>query len=765
MKTLKNEKIWLCWNREGNTKIPKSAFTSYDASYKKEKNLGTFEQAKTNAARWNLSGIGIVLGAGIAGIDLDHCIDESGNLSETAKDILNTVKSYTELSPSKTGLHIIFKYHGNNSSKTNKAAGIEFYTKERYFTFSENVFDNRNTLEDCTAGADAVFEKYLANQKTAGTDSSKQQEILFAQTIQQAQKSKDEIKTYEDAKIYMLEHTEEILTPAEVKNTYICPLCGHGSRENKKGMHAIRNESSGKKYWFCYSCGNENKETGLWNANTFEIVNKVYQLGDNYEAEFKKACELFNIDFENLIGNPYLKIDAALDFSDPFKSDFFYLDAFKEETQKTPREIVSSGFKNLDEVLSGGFYSGLYFLGAIASLGKTTFLLQLAANIAKQNKDVLIFSLEMSRNELISKGVSRETANICNAEKLPLSLAKTTRGIMTAKFFETYSEQEKDLINRAIKEYAKYSNHIYTVEGLGDISHKEIRAALESFIKFTGSIPFVFVDYAQIMAPYNDRATDKQNIDKNILELKRISRDFDTVILCVSSFNRENYNNAVTMQAFKESGAIEYSSDVLIGIQLQGAGTKDKKGNLIFNVDQAKQKEPREIEIKILKNRNGKTGTTLNFNYYAKFNLFTESKTLEHGGEQLRREILNIVEQNQNGNLLLFELCEMLEHKADTETVKFILENNGFKVTAGGYIEAAKGKTARERARILDAFEHCKDGANNIASLLDMCEFLEVRKTKLKKDIQDLYTGLEVKNDLVRIKNGLRESTESDFLK
>lgn len=72
------------------------------------------------------------------------------------------------------------------------------------------------------------------------------------------------------------------------------------------------------------------------------------------------------------------------------------------------------------------------------------------------------------------------------------------------------------------------------------------------------------------------------------------------------------------MSAFKESGSIEYSADVLLGLQLEGTGEKE------FNIDKAKQKPVREIELKILKNRNGPVGETLHFAYRPQFNLFTE---------------------------------------------------------------------------------------------------------------------------------------------
>ena len=57
-------------------------------------------------------------------------------------------------------------------------------------------------------------------------------------------------------------------------------------------------------------------------------------------------------------------------------------------------------------------------------------------------------------------------------------------------------------------------------------------------------------------------------------------------MVVISSFNRENYSVRVSMQAFKEIGAIEYSTDVLIGLQLKGGGNKN------FDIDQTKSKIP-----------------------------------------------------------------------------------------------------------------------------------------------------------------------------
>lgn len=77
------------------------------------------------------------------------------------------------------------------------------------------------------------------------------------------------------------------------------------------------------------------------------------------------------------------------------------------ESVNTP--ATSTGFYSLDNTLDGGLYEGLYIIGAITSLGKTTLALQIADQIADSGRDVLIFSLEMARTELMSKSISRLT--------------------------------------------------------------------------------------------------------------------------------------------------------------------------------------------------------------------------------------------------------------------------------------------------------------------------------------------------------------------
>ena len=319
-----------------------------------------------------------------------------------------------------------------------------------------------------------------------------------------------------------------------------------------------------------------------------------------------------------------------------------YLQSFIDgiaDSVNTP--YIPTGFSKLDAVLDGGLYEGLYIVGAISSLGKTTLITQMGDQIAQAGHDVLIFSLEMARAEIMAKSISRHTLQQVLSSGGDIRNAKTTRGITTGKWYENYSKTERDLINGAIVSYSQYANHIYISEGIGDIGAEQIRETIKQHILFTGNTPVVIIDYLQILAPYNDRATDKQNTDKAVMELKRISRDYKTPVIGISSFNRANYSVAVTMEAFKESGAIEYSSDILIGLQLKGAGKKD------FDANEAKKKSPREIELVILKNRNGSTGDRIELQYYPMFNYFTDKR--EEAGHSGNSGSWSKAKSNYNG--------------------------------------------------------------------------------------------------------------------
>lgn len=386
------------------------------------------------------------------------------------------------------------------------------------------------------------------------------------------------------------------------------------------------------------------------------------EAGTRANKELTEGLERLKIPFYRInIAQPYKDANEALNRDrEAFKmaveqAENIEAEALEAEKEQLKREAVvyslqdfikniedskraaffPTGFSALDSIIDGGLYAGLYVVGAISSLGKTTFCLQIADQVAQRGQDVFIFSLEMARNELIAKSVSRLTLIKDLEENGTAVHAKTTRGILTGTRYKDYNQTERKLIQDAITAYGQYGANIYITEGIGNVGIEEIRDKVQKHIKFTGKAPVVVIDYLQIIAPADIRATDKQNTDKAVLELKRLSRDYSIPVIGISSFNRDNYTAPVNLASFKESGAIEYSSDVLIGLQYEGMdyqegetdGNRQKRIRELVKAaeQQGRSGQAQSIQVKILKNRNGSKGDAL-LDFYPMFNYFTDKR-------------------------------------------------------------------------------------------------------------------------------------------
>lgn len=395
-------------------------------------------------------------------------------------------------------------------------------------------------------------------------------------------------------------------------------------------VEVLKNKDTYKGVYVICEDNDDAGKRGLNRLKSFFDDNSIKYIVYDISGSCKDANELYNTDREQFKSRVDEAIKEALYYDQKElleqqetyrgNSAGAYLNQFLEDISNSSNNpAIPTGFKALDRCLDGGLYKGLYVCGAISSLGKTTLILQMADQMAQRGNDVLIFSLEMGKNELISKSISRHTLSRCLDAGLSTGIAKTSRGITSGERYKTYNHTEVSNIKESINDYSEYADHIYIFEGIGDIGVQQIREAVEKHIKLTGNNPIVIIDYIQILAPYNPRSTDKQNMDKAVMELKRISRDFSIPVIGISSLNRANYKTVISMEAFKESGAIEYSADVLIGLQFKGVENKN------FDVDEAKKKSPRDIELVLLKNRDGITGSKVAFKYYPAFNYFEEA--------------------------------------------------------------------------------------------------------------------------------------------
>lgn len=349
-------------------------------------------------------------------------------------------------------------------------------------------------------------------------------------------------------------------------------------------------------------------------------------------------------------------------------------------------EVWATGFTELDKKLDGGFMGEqLIFLGAISSLGKTSYALQIATQIAEQGKDVLIFSLEMSKNELNAKTISRYTHILTTGKKNEYrqKYRLTTRDILSGRVGDmVFNEPQDDkarLFVEAIDATEKIAGNIRIFVGENDVTVDKVRAVVDTHIKATKKRPFVIVDYLQILNPSDEaRTTDKRLLtDYDVTRLKVVSRDYHIPVLVISAFNRTSYLEPVSMSSFRESSGIEYSSDILLAMQYDGMDyqkhwftRKSGKKTQVFESQQDHNTRVRElldkmdkdgsagtplpIELKILKNRNGTKGS-LYYDFLPAYNYYGEKQTsgfvnnFDYGDDEDDATLSSVVSSNSLG--------------------------------------------------------------------------------------------------------------------
>lgn len=357
---------------------------------------------------------------------------------------------------------------------------------------------------------------------------------------------------------------------------------------------------------------------------------KIDYIAHNIAGQYKDPNEHLQADKEGFY-EAVREAEAHITKPDNIKdylNNVFIGDIQKFKTFKD----IKTGFECFDN-MTGGLYSGLYVLGAIPSLGKTTFVHQMADQLARNGEHIIFFSLEQSRFELASKSIARITAQ--NDIETAVNSLKIRGGV--------YAQGEGKIIADALKEYEKAVNdRISIVEGNFNTTVKTIREYAENYISKNKVRPIVIIDYLQIIqADEAQKTSSREAIENIVTELKRISRDNDLIVIVISSLNRSNYLTPVSYESFKETGGIEYTADVIIGLNLQVLSGElfDKENKVVEKrrkVDDAKAEIPRKIELSITKNRYGKTGLKMGFKYYPEFDLFIQDEEYNKGINQKR---------------------------------------------------------------------------------------------------------------------------------
>ncbi|WP_425487806.1 hypothetical protein [Natronomonas salina] len=163
---------WVCWRteqRDGKqTKIPVTPGSGSFASATDADTWAGFEAAREYAAAGRAAGVGFVFTDAdpFVGVDLDDCRDpESGDVDETAMDIIERLDSYTEVSPSGTGFHVLVA--GELPEGRNRRGSVELYDSARYFTVTGDHVEQTPRRVACRQDAlKAIHRDYVAEAET-----------------------------------------------------------------------------------------------------------------------------------------------------------------------------------------------------------------------------------------------------------------------------------------------------------------------------------------------------------------------------------------------------------------------------------------------------------------------------------------------------------------------------------------------------------------------------------------------------------------------
>lgn len=253
-----------------------------------------------------------------------------------------------------------------------------------------------------------------------------------------------------------------------------------------------------------------------------------------------------------------------------------------------------TGFSKLD-MTTGGFKPGnLIVLGARPSMGKSALAVNVMMRLLDDKKCVAFFSIEMSKEEVLSRKMSIIT-------RIPLQRVQGNEGKLTTHEYNILADNAMRLED----DWPGF--HLY---GDTDINLNYVRSCLSKLAR-KDNIALVVIDYLQLMSVPGFKGNNRNN-ELSIIsrELKLMAKEFKTTFLVLSQLSRDNdkEKRKPIMSDLRDSGAIEQDADQVWFIHRPNKGTE----------------RPDDIaELMLAKNRNGPTGS-IDLNWDGPHTRFTE---------------------------------------------------------------------------------------------------------------------------------------------
>jgi replicative DNA helicase len=281
----------------------------------------------------------------------------------------------------------------------------------------------------------------------------------------------------------------------------------------------------------------------------------------------------------------------------------------------SPTRVWPTGFDLLDEQLSGGFRSGeLILLGGPQGLGKTTWALQVARNVARSGRTVVMFSYEHDLQTLLIRLVALEAGILGDPDAPPINRIRMSfegsdglSGSLTDRLSDTAGGA------KAIEIVQEYADRLMLYRSTGTSTDLDtIRSTVDRVRTETGQLPLVVVDYLQKVRVHDGPTDDADRITLVVEGLKDLALDFDIPILAVVASDKEGLNVGKRMRVnnLRGSAALAYEADTVLLINNKFDVVA--RHHLVYDIGNAERFRHWAV-LTVEKNRNGLTGGDLEF--------------------------------------------------------------------------------------------------------------------------------------------------------
>ncbi len=609
-----------------------STWADYDMAYEMFRKL-------TSRDKETRYGFGFFLGGGYAGIDIDDCIDDSGKLSDMAVKIIERMNTYTEISPRKHGVHMLFRVSegftldGKQGARKD-ALGLEIYCGARYLTVTGHVYGAEKPIELRENEVQEVYREYFVIPRENDAKKQRVNVPIWQNDLRvTGNESDNELWTrmfdsQNGAKIRALYngdmsgHEEDHSRADLALCTYLAYWTGNDAMRidrmfrQSQLMRVKWDEKHGAQTYGAMTIARAISTTPMYSPPV-----KVSRTPNNPAKDSGHDERAVQEVKRDIPPENRLQSDTDTHTVLTYLEKSLYGDLERVKAYRTRK----TGYSNLDKYNS--LFPGLYVIGSVTGNGKTTFCGQMADNLARAGETVLYFTLEQTELELVTKGLARLMAQEWLEKYGADALTKYTHtDAMSA--INIRAGHITDSVQRAIETYKTFAERLRIIECSFATDITAISETVKKFMAtHEGVKPVVIVDYLQLVRNPNARLSTKEAVDDNVRAFKKLSAENELAVIVISSLNRQNYLSVIDFEAFKESGGIEYTADVIWGLQLlvMNAGIfntdKDLQTKRKF-VHEAKNATPRKIELCGLKNRYGRSNTRYFFDYYAEYDLF-----------------------------------------------------------------------------------------------------------------------------------------------